>query len=418
MPFPTDTEPDTEVEALIAREFERQTTGLQLIASENFTSPAVLRAVGSVLTNKYSEGYPGKRYYGGNEIIDSVEALAIERVKALFGAEHANVQPHSGANANMCAYQALLEPGDTVLGLSLDHGGHLTHGSPVNASGLMYRFVPYKVTPGDERLDFDQIRDLALEHRPKLIVAGTTSYPRRLDPEPFRAIADEAGALFMFDAAHIAGLIAGGAAPDPVPFADVVTFTTHKTLRGPRGGCILCTSEHAQKIDKAVFPGWQGGPLEHVIAGKAVAFREAAHPSFKEYAHQIVANASALADALAGEGFRLVSGGTDNHMMVVDLRPFDEELTGKVAQTTLDEAGITLNKNTIPDDPRSPFVTSGLRIGTPSVTTQGMEEAQMADVASYIARALRDRDDAASLAAIKSEVATLCAQFPAYPNGA
>jgi len=417
MPFPTDTEPDTEVEALLARELERQTTGLQLIASENFTSPAVLRAVGSVLTNKYSEGYPGKRYYGGNQVIDSVEALAIERVKALFGAEHANVQPHSGANANMCAYQALLEPGDTVLGLSLDHGGHLTHGSPVNASGLMYRFLPYKVTPGDERLDFDQIRDLALAHRPKLIVAGTTSYPRRLDPEPFRAIADEVGSLLMFDAAHIAGLIAGGAAPDPVPFADVVTLTTHKTLRGPRGGCILCKSELAQKIDKAVFPGWQGGPLEHVIAGKAVAFREAAHPSFKEYAHQIVSNASALAAALADEGFRLVSGGTDNHMMVVDLRPFDEELTGKVAQITLDEAGITLNKNTIPDDPRSPFVTSGLRIGTPSVTTQGMEEAQMAAVGSYIARALRDRESADSLAAIKSDVAALCAQFPAYPNG-
>src|SRR6476620_10751922 len=270
MPFPSDTDPDLEVFGLIAREFERQTTGLQLIASENFTSPAVLRAVGSVLTNKYSEGYPGKRYYGGNEVIDSVEALAIERCKALFGAEHANVQPHSGANANMCAYQAVLEPGDTVLGLSLDHGGHLTHGSPVNASGLLYRFVPYKVTPGDERLDFDQIRDLALEHRPKLIVAGTTSYPRRLDPEPFRAIADEVGALLMFDAAHIAGLIVGGAAPDPVPFADVVTFTTHKTLRGPRGGCIVCKSAHAQKIDKAVFPGWQGGPLEHVIAGKAV----------------------------------------------------------------------------------------------------------------------------------------------------
>src|SRR5215216_4026671 len=414
MPFPSDTEPDTEVEALLARELERQTTGLQLIASENFTSPAVLRAVGSVLTNKYSEGYPGKRYYGGNQVIDGVESLAIERVKALFGAEHANVQPHSGANANMCAYQALLQPGDTVLGLSLDHGGHLTHGSPVNASGLMYRFLPYKVTPGDERLDFDQIRDLALAHRPKLIVAGTTSYPRRLDPEPFRAIADEVGSLLMFDAAHIAGLIAGGAAPDPVPFADVVTLTTHKTLRGPRGGCILCKSELAQKIDKAVFPGWQGGPLEHVIAGKAVAFREAAHPSFKEYAHQIVSNASALAAALADEGFRLVSGGTDNHMMVVDLRPFDEELTGKVAQTTLDEAGITLNKNTIPDDPRSPFVTSGLRIGTPSVTTQGMEEAQMAAVGSYIARALRDRESADSLAAIKSEVADLCRRFPVY----
>ena len=374
MPFPTDTEPDTEIEALLARELERQTTGLQLIASENFTSPAVLRAVGSVLTNKYSEGYPGRRYYGGNAVIDDVEALAIERAKSLFGAEHANVQPHSGANANMCVYQALLQPGDTVLGLSLDHGGHLTHGSPVNASGMLYHFVAYKVTPGDERIDYDQVRDLAVEHRPKMIVAGTTSYPRRLDPEPFRAIADEVGAVFVFDAAHLAGLIVGGAHPDPVPAADVVTLTTHKTLRGPRGGCILAKEAFAKAIDKSVFPGWQGGPLEHVIAGKAVAFREAAHPSFKEYAHQIVVNAAALAEALAGEGFRLVSGGTDTHMMVVDLRPFDEELTGKVAQTACDAAGITLNKNTIPDDPRSPFVTSGLRIGTPSVTTQGMQE--------------------------------------------
>src|ERR687898_1302585 len=380
MPFPSDTEPDTEVEALLARELERQTTGLQLIASENFTSPAVLRAVGSVLTNKYSEGYPGKRYYGGNEIIDSVEALAIERVKALFGAEHANVQPHSGANANMCVYQALLKPGDTVLGLSLDHGGHLTHGSPVNASGLLYHFVAYGVG-AEERIDFDDARAKAREHRPKLIVAGTTSYPRRLDPEPFKAIADEVGALLLFDIAHLAGLVAGGAHPNPVPYADVVTLTTHKTLRGPRGGCILTTSEHAAAIDKAVFPGWQGGPLEHVIAGKAIAFREAMDPSFREYAHQIVRNASALAEALAGEGFRLVSGGTDNHLMVVDLRPFDAELTGKVAQSTLDDAAITLNKNTIPDDPRSPFVTSGLRIGTPSVTTQGMLEPEMARIA-------------------------------------
>jgi glycine hydroxymethyltransferase len=415
MPFPTDTEPDTEIEALLARELERQTTGLQLIASENFTSPAVLRAVGSVLTNKYSEGYPGRRYYGGNAVIDDVEALAIERAKSLFGAEHANVQPHSGANANMCVYQALLQPGDTVLGLSLDHGGHLTHGSPVNASGMLYRFVAYKVTPGDERIDYDQVRDLALEHRPKMIVAGTTSYPRRLDSEPFRAIADEVGAVFLFDAAHLAGLIVGGAHPDPVPVADVVTLTTHKTLRGPRGGCILAKEAFAKAIDKSVFPGWQGGPLEHVIAGKAVAFREAAHPSFKEYAHQIVVNAAALAEALAGEGFRLVSGGTDNHMMVVDLRPFDEELTGKVAQTACDAAGITLNKNTIPDDPRSPFVTSGLRIGTPSVTTQGMQEAEMEVVASYIARALRARDDSDALAAIRAEVRDLCAKFPAYP---
>ena len=288
MPFPTDTEPDTEIEALLAREFERQTTGLQLIASENFASPAVLRAVGSVLTNKYSEGYPGKRYYGGNAIIDDVESLAIERVKALFGAEHANVQPHSGANANMSVYQALLDPGDTALGLSLDHGGHLTHGAAVNASAQYYRFVQYGISTGDERIDFDQVRDLALEHHPKLIVAGTTSYPRRLDAEPFRAIADEVGALLVFDIAHLAGLVAGGAHPSPVGIADVVTFTTHKTLRGPRGGCILSTAELAAKIDKAVFPGSQGGPLEHVIAGKAVAFREAAHPSFKEYAHQIV----------------------------------------------------------------------------------------------------------------------------------
>ncbi len=414
MPFPTDHTPDTEVFELIEREQERQTTGIQLIASENFTSPAVMRATGSVLTNKYAEGYPGKRYYGGNQIVDGIEAIAIQRVKDLFGAEHANVQPHSGANANMCAYQALLNPGDTVLGLSLDHGGHLTHGSPVNASGKLYHFVAYQVTPGDERIDMDQVRELALEHRPRLIVAGTTSYPRRIDPAPFRAIADEVGALFMFDAAHIAGLIAGGAHPNPVAHADVVTFTTHKTLRGPRGGCILSTSAHAAAIDKAVFPGWQGGPLEHVIAGKAVAFHEAAQPEFATYAKQIVANASALADALVQQGFRLVSGGTDNHMMVVDLRPFDTELTGKQAQAVLDLAGITLNKNTIPDDPRSPFVTSGVRIGTPSVTTQGMAEPEMVEIAALIARVLRSRDDDAAVAQARAEVATLCARFPVY----
>jgi glycine hydroxymethyltransferase len=414
MPFPSDTNPDTAIFDLIDQEVERQTTGLQLIASENFTSPEVMRAVGSVLTNKYSEGYPGKRYYGGNKIVDSVESLAISRVKDLFGAEHANVQPHSGANANMCAYQALLKHGDTVLGLSLDHGGHLTHGSPVNASGQLYNFIPYKVTPGDERIDMDQVRDLALEHRPKMIVAGTTSYPRRIDPEPFRAIADEVGALFLFDAAHIAGLIAGGAHPNPVPFADVVTFTTHKTLRGPRGGCILSRQAHAAAIDKAVFPGWQGGPLEHVIAGKAVAFFEAAQPSFGEYAKQIVANASALAEALVGQGFRLVSGGTDNHMMVVDLRSFDADLTGKEAQAVLDEAGITLNKNTIPDDPRSPFVTSGLRIGTPSVTTQGMKGPEMVRIAELIALVLRKRADAGAVVAARADVAELCARFPVY----
>ena len=415
MPFPSDSDPDLVVENLINDEFDRQISGLQLIASENFTSPAVMRAVGSVLTNKYSEGYPGKRYYGGNQVVDSIEALAIERVKSLFGADHANVQPHSGANANMCVYQALLNQGDTVLGLSLDHGGHLTHGSPVNASGKLYNFKSYQTTPGDERIDMDQVRDLALEHRPRMIVAGTTSYPRRIDPAPFKEIADEVGAYFMYDAAHLAGLIAGGAYPNPVPYADVVTFTTHKTLRGPRGGCILAKAEHAAAIDKAVFPGWQGGPLEHVIAGKAIAFREAASPEFKQYAAQVVSNASALAEALAQNGFRLVSGGTDCHLMVVDLRPFDAEVTGKEAQAVLDLAGITLNKNTVPDDPRSPFVTSGVRIGTPSVTTQGMKEPEMAQIATFIARALRGRNNADEVAAVKAEVAALCAAFPAYP---
>lgn len=413
MPFPSDTDPDTEVLALLEAEVERQVTGLQLIASENFTSPAVMAATGSVLTNKYSEGYPGKRYYGGNVVVDSIEQLAIDRVKELFGADHANVQPHSGANANMCVYQALLEPGDTVLGLSLDHGGHLTHGSPVNASGLLYNFVAYG-TNAEDRIEMDQVRELALKHRPKMIVAGTTSYPRRLDPESFKKIADEVGALLMFDIAHLAGLVAGGAHPNPVPYADVVTFTTHKTLRGPRGGCILCKDEHAKAIDKAVFPGWQGGPLEHVIAGKAIAFREAMDPSFTEYAQQVVTNASALAEALVKEGFRLVSGGTDIHLMVVDLTPFDAELTGKVAQATLDQAGITLNKNTIPDDPRSPFVTSGVRIGTPSVTTQGMTEAEMPIIAELIVQALRHVGDAGALASIRGEVGALCAKFPAY----
>ena len=416
MPVPSDTNPDTEVFALLEEERIRQTTGLQLIASENFTSPAVMKATGSILTNKYSEGYPGKRYYGGNINVDVIEALAISRVKELFGADHANVQPHSGASANMSVYLGLLNPGDTILGLSLDHGGHLTHGSPVNASGILYDFKSYGVTPGDERIDFDNVRELALKHRPKMIVAGTTSYPRRLDPEPFKAIADEVGALLMFDIAHLAGLVAGGAHPNPVPYADVVTFTTHKTLRGPRGGCILSKAEHAQAIDKAVFPGSQGGPLEHVVAAKAVAFREALDPSFKAYAQQIVKNATALAGALANEGFRLVSGGTDNHLMVVDLRPFDAECTGKVAQLVLDEAGITLNKNTVPDDPRSPFVTSGVRIGTPSVTTQGMQEAEMPVIASLIAEALRHRDDPSAVAAVRAKVADLCSRFPVYPE--
>src|SRR5215216_7903902 len=405
---------DPELFGLVDRELERQTTTLQLIPSENFTSRAVLAATGTVLTNKYSEGYPGKRYYGGNAVIDEVEDLARRRAVALFGAGHANVQPHAGANANAAAYLALLEPGDTVLGLRLDHGGHLTHGSPVNFSGRLYRFVSYGVTPSDERIDLDQVRDLARKERPKLLVAGATAYPRRIDPEPYREIADEVGARFLFDAAHIAGLVAGGAHPSPVPHADIVTLTTHKTLRGPRGGCILSTAELGPAIDKAVFPGLQGGPLEHVIAAKAVAFREAADPSFRDYASQIVSNARALAEALAREGFRLVSGGSDNHLMLVDLRPFDAELTGKEAQQVLDRAGITLNKNTVPDDPRSPFVTSGVRIGTPAVTTQGMKEPEMAIIAGLIARALRDRESPSSLADVRADVATLCAKFPAY----
>ena len=418
MPFPSDTDPDNVVFDLLETERIRQTTGLQLIASENFTSPAVMHATGSILTNKYSEGYPGKRYYGGNVNVDEIEALAISRVKQLFGAEHANVQPHSGASANMAVYLGLLNPGDTILGLSLDHGGHLTHGSPVNASGILYNFKSYGVTSGEERIDFEEMRDLALEHRPKMIVAGTTSYPRRLDPEPFKAIADEVGALLMFDIAHLAGLVAGGAHPNPVPYADVVTFTTHKTLRGPRGGCILSKAVHAQAIDKAVFPGSQGGPLEHAVAAKAVAFREALDPSFSAYAHQIVKNASALAAALTKEGFRLVSGGTDTHLMVVDLRPFDADCTGKVAQLVLDEAGITLNKNNIPNDPRSPFVTSGVRIGTPSVTTQGMKEPEMALIAEYIATTLRNRANPAAVAEVRAKVAALCAKFPVYTKRA
>ena len=405
---------DDELFGYIDRELERQNTTLQLIASENFASPAVLEASGSVLTNKYAEGYPGRRYYGGNVHVDEVEDLARERVKALFGADHANVQPHSGANANMAVYQALLEPGDTVLGLSLDHGGHLTHGSPVNASGILYNFVSYGVTKSDERIDYDELRDRAREHRPNLIVAGATAYPRIIDPAPFREIADEVGAMLMFDAAHIAGLIAGGVHPNPVPYCDIVTLTTHKTLRGPRGGCILSTSEHARAVDKAVFPGSQGGPLEHHVAAKAVAFREAADPSFADYARQIVANASALAAALARHGFRMVSGGTDNHLLLVDLRTFDEELTGAVAQTVLDRAGITLNKNTVPDDPRSPFVTSGVRIGTPSVTTQGMGELEMAVIADLIARTLSSVDDDAAVDEVRAEVVELCGRFTPY----
>ena len=411
MPWPS--LKDEKLFEIINREIDRQNTTLQLIASENFASPAVLSATGSVFTNKYSEGYPGKRYYGGNVHVDEAESLACERVKNLFGADHANVQPHSGASANMAVYQALLEPGDTVLGLRLDHGGHLTHGSPVNFSGKLYNFVSYGLTD-DELIDLEDLHQKAKEVKPKLIVLGATAYPRTIEADPIREIADSAGAYLMFDAAHIAGLIAGKAHPNPVPFCDVVTFTTHKTLRGPRGGCILSTEELASEMDKAIFPGLQGGPLEHHIAAKAVAFGEALDPSFEIYSKQIVKNAQALAGALTNEGFRLVTGGTDNHLLIVDLRTFDEELTGAEAQVVLDEAGITLNKNTVPDDPRSPFVTSGVRIGTPSTTTQGMTESEMLVIAQLIARTLRERKDPNSLSLIRKEVGELCSSFTPY----
>lgn len=414
MPWPNIA--DDPVLEMIVREQTRQNTTLQLIASENFASPAVMAATGSVLTNKYSEGYPYKRYYGGNMVIDEIEDEARQRVCALFGAEHANVQPHAGAIANMAVYQALLDPGDTVLGMSLDHGGHLTHGSPVNFSGRQYRFVSYGLTARDERIDFEDMAAKAHAEQPKLIVAGATAYPRIIDPAPLRELADEVGALLMFDAAHIAGLIAGGVHPNPVGIADIVTFTTHKTLRGPRGGCILSSEQHGAAIDKAMFPGIQGGPLEHAIGAKAIAFQEAANPEFADYAALIVANAAALARALAGHGFRLVSGGTENHLLLIDLRTFDADLTGKQAQAALDEAGISLNKNTIPDDPRSPFVTSGVRIGTPAVSTQGMGPNEMTLIAELITKTLRGRDDPSVIASVKAEVAELCLKFCPYPH--
>jgi glycine hydroxymethyltransferase len=414
---------DDEVASLLAQDWDRQTTTVQLIASENFASPSVLAATGSILTNKYSEGYPGRRYYGGNYIIDEVEDLARRRLAALFGADHANVQSHSGANANVAVYEGLLEPGDTVLAMRLDQGGHLTHGSPASITSKFWHFVSYGLTPRSddpdapgELIDFDNVRDMAHQHRPKLIVAGATAYPRRIDPAPFREIADEVGALLMFDSAHVAGLIAGGSHPNPVPYADVVSLTTHKTLRGPRGGAILCREEHAKKIDSAVFPGQQGGPLEHVIAAKAVAFKEASEPSFAEYTAQIVVNAKAFGRALESEGFRLVSGGTDNHLLLLDLRDFDGELTGKAAQEVLDRAGITTNRNTIPDDPRSPFVTSGLRLGTAAETTAGMKEGEFETIASLMSRALRKRDDELALVEVRNDVAALCAQFNPYAN--
>ena len=405
---------DPVVADVINRELERQNTTIQLIASENFTSPAVLAAQGSVLTNKYSEGYPRKRYYGGNYVVDEAEELARTRACELFGAEHANVQPHSGANANMAAYLALLEPGDKVLGMRLDQGGHLTHGSPVNFSGRLYDFVAYGVDDDSETLVYDEIRDLARQERPKLIVAGATAYPRMIDFDAFRSIADDVGALLMVDAAHIAGLVAGGAHPSPVAQSDVVTFTTHKTLRGPRAGAILCKEEFAAAIDKAVFPGLQGGPLMHVVAAKAVAFHEAAQPAFRDYAAAIVRNARALAEGLADEGFRIVSGGTENHLMLVDLRPFG--VTGKVAQETLDRAGITVNKNAIPNDPEKPFVTGGLRLGTAAVTTAGMAEPEMTEIAGLIATALRSPDDETVATEVRDAAALLCSKFTPYPD--
>ncbi len=413
---------DPEIAQFLIDELTRQRTSVQLIASENFTSPSVLAASASVLTNKYSEGYPGKRYYGGNQVVDEVEDLARNRVTKLFGADHANVQPHSGASANVAVYQALLQPGDTIMAMRLDQGGHLTHGSPASITGKTYRFISYGVTPEDsdkgERIDLDLLRDLAIREKPALIVAGTTAYSRVIDPIPFREIADEVGALFMFDAAHPMGLIAGGNHPNPVGVADIVTFTTHKTLRGPRGGAILCKSEFAKAIDSAVFPGLQGGPLEHVIAAKAVAFGEAGEDYFKSYGVQIIKNAMALAKGLESQGFRIVSGGTENHQVLVDLRPFDKELTGKEAQEVLDQVGLTCNRNQIPDDPRSPFVTSGLRLGTSAETTAGMSETEIGTVAELIGKALKNRADGSVLNEVRASVKELCSDFDPYPPGA
>jgi glycine hydroxymethyltransferase len=405
---------DPDVAKVLRDEALRQHRNLELIASENFVSEAVLEAVGSVLTNKYAEGYPGKRYYGGCEVVDVVEELAIARAKELFGAEHANVQPHSGAQANMAVYFTLLKPGDTVLGPNLAHGGHLTAGSPMNYSGKFYSIVPYGVRKDTERLDMDQVRDLARQHRPKLIIAGGSAFPRAIDWAPFGEIAREVGAALMADIAHPAGLVAAGLHPSPVGIADFVTTTTHKTLRGPRGGMVLCGAGHAQALDKTVMPGVQGGPLMHVIAGKAVAFREALTPEWRAYQQQIVKNAKALAEALMTRGLRLVSGGTDTHLMLVDLSA--RGLTGKDAQEALDRAWITVNKNTIPFETKSPMVTSGIRIGTPAVTTRGMKEPEMVEIARLIDRVLSKLGDAGTEAAVRGEVQALTARFPLYPE--
>jgi glycine hydroxymethyltransferase len=409
-------EVDPEMAGLIRQDVERQNTHIHLIASENFASPAVMAASGSVFTNKYAEGYPGRRYYEGCGVVDQMESLAIERAKALFGADHANVQAHSGAQANMGVYFSLIKPGDTVLGMRLDHGGHLTHGSPVNFSGLYYHFVAYGVDPVTEIIDMDEVEKLAKEHRPKILLAGYSAYSRTLEYERFREIADEVGAIFMVDSAHFVGLVAGKAYPSPVPHADVVTATTHKALRGPRGGMILCREAFAADVDKAVFPNAQGGPIMSQVAAKAVCFKEASTPEFSAYARQVVANAAAMATRIQDEGVRVVSGGTDNHLFLVDLRSVDADLTGKEAARLLDQVGITLNFNTIPNDPRPPYRASGLRIGTPAMTTMGMKEDQAAEIATLITTALRAGTGGEALGAVDQRVRELAASFPPYPH--
>jgi glycine hydroxymethyltransferase len=405
---------DPEIADAIRNETKRQAEGLELIASENFVSTAILEAVGSVMTNKYAEGYPGRRYYGGCEFVDVAESLAIARAKKLFGADHANVQPHSGAQANMTVYLALLKPGDTVLGMNLAHGGHLTHGHPLNFSGKLYTIVPYGVRKDDERIDYEELERLAHERKPQMIMVGASAYPRVIDFPRISAVAQAVGAPMVVDMAHIAGLVAGGVHPNPVPHADFVTSTTHKTLRGPRAGLILCREKYAKDLDRALFPGVQGGPLMHVVAAKAVCFKEAMEPAFADYQRQIVANAKRLAAAIAGHGFRLVSGGTDNHLMLVDV--FSKGLTGKVAEAALGKAGITVNKNAIPFDRNPPMVASGIRIGTPAMTTRGMREAEMDQIGELMARVLASPDDERTLATVKNEVERLCRRFPLYPE--
>ena len=408
--FRTIRQADPEMADALQKELGRQRDHLELIASENFVSPAVMAAAGSHLTNKYAEGYPGKRYYGGCEFVDIAEDLARDRAKELFGAEHANVQPHSGAQANMAVYFAMLRPGDTIMGMNLAHGGHLTHGSPVNMSGSYFNIVPYGVREEDGRIDYDELERLAKENKPKLILAGASAYPRTIDFERFRKIADAVGALFMVDMAHIAGLVAAGEHPNPVPYADFVTTTTHKTLRGPRGGLILCKEEYAKAIDKAIFPGTQGGPLMHIIAAKGVCFKEALSEDFKAYQHQIVLNAAALAKGLSAKGINLVSGGTDNHLLLVDLRA--QELTGKLVEKLLGQANITVNKNAIPFDPQKPFVTSGIRLGTPALTTRGMKEPEMEKIAGFIARVILEGESC--IDQVRAQVLELCRNFPLY----